>query len=116
MIGGRQYLLFDVGGALGIAGMCVALVWSIVKHAGQLLYRAGARELSPRSAELFGSVNRKLRYLCGGRLLANLDLQRLLPGAASRHHKINLIQADHAGAPSRPEKSIRSVPGSSVRR
>ena len=36
IIGGKQYLLFDVGGALGIAGMCVALVWSIVKHAGQL--------------------------------------------------------------------------------
>jgi archaetidylinositol phosphate synthase len=39
MIGGQQYLLFDVGGALGIVGMGVALVWSIVKHAGQL-YRA----------------------------------------------------------------------------
>ena len=39
MVAGKQYLLFDVGGALGIAGMGVALVWSIVKHAGQL-YRA----------------------------------------------------------------------------
>jgi archaetidylinositol phosphate synthase len=39
MLGGKQYLLFDVGGALGIAGMGVALVWSIVKHTGQL-YRA----------------------------------------------------------------------------
>jgi hypothetical protein len=38
-LGGKQYLLFDVGGTLGIAGMGVALVWSIVKHAGQL-YRA----------------------------------------------------------------------------
>jgi archaetidylinositol phosphate synthase len=38
-LGGKQYLLFDVGGAIGIAGMGVALVWSIVKHAGQL-YRA----------------------------------------------------------------------------
>jgi archaetidylinositol phosphate synthase len=38
-LGGKQYLLFDVGGTLGIAGMSVALVWSIVKHAGQL-YRA----------------------------------------------------------------------------
>lgn len=38
-IAGKQYLLFDVGGAIGIAGMGVALVWSIVKHTGQL-YRA----------------------------------------------------------------------------
>jgi hypothetical protein len=37
--GGKQYLLFDVGGVIGIAGMAVALVWSIVKHTGQL-YRA----------------------------------------------------------------------------
>jgi len=39
MLGGKQYLLFDVGGVIGIAGMAVALVWSIVKHTGQL-YRA----------------------------------------------------------------------------
>jgi archaetidylinositol phosphate synthase len=39
ILGGSRYLLFDVGGAAGIAGMSVALVWSIVKHAGQL-YRA----------------------------------------------------------------------------
>jgi archaetidylinositol phosphate synthase len=39
MLAGKQYLLFDVGGTIGIAGMGVALVWSIVKHAGQL-YRA----------------------------------------------------------------------------
>jgi archaetidylinositol phosphate synthase len=32
----KRFLLFDIGGALGIAGMGVALVWSIVKHAGQL--------------------------------------------------------------------------------
>src|SRR5579862_8954693 len=38
-LGGKQYLLFDVGGAIGIAGMVFALAWSIVKHAGQL-YRA----------------------------------------------------------------------------
>jgi archaetidylinositol phosphate synthase len=36
VIAGKQYLLFDVGGAIGIVGMAVALVWSIVKHAGQL--------------------------------------------------------------------------------
>jgi len=36
ILGGKQFLLFDVGGALGIVGMSVALVWSIVKHAGQL--------------------------------------------------------------------------------
>jgi archaetidylinositol phosphate synthase len=39
MLAGKQHLLFDVGGAIGIAGMAVALVWSIVKHTGQL-YRA----------------------------------------------------------------------------
>jgi archaetidylinositol phosphate synthase len=39
VLGGKHYLLFDVGGAIGIAGMGVALVWSIVKHTGQL-YRA----------------------------------------------------------------------------
>jgi hypothetical protein len=38
-IGSIQYLVFDVGGTIGIAGMTVALVWSIVKHTGQL-YRA----------------------------------------------------------------------------
>jgi archaetidylinositol phosphate synthase len=37
--GSTKFLLFDVGGALGIVGMGLALVWSIVKHAGQL-YRA----------------------------------------------------------------------------
>jgi archaetidylinositol phosphate synthase len=39
ILGGRQYLLFDVGGAIGIVGMCGALLWSIVKHA-LYLYRA----------------------------------------------------------------------------
>ena len=38
-LAGKPYLLFDVGGAIGMAGMGIALVWSIVKHAGQL-YRA----------------------------------------------------------------------------
>jgi archaetidylinositol phosphate synthase len=38
-IGGGQYLLFDVGGAIGIAGMVVALAWSIVRHTAHL-YRA----------------------------------------------------------------------------
>lgn len=38
-LAGKEYLLFDVGGAIGIAGMGVALVWSVVKHTGQL-YRA----------------------------------------------------------------------------
>jgi hypothetical protein len=31
-LAGKQYLLFDVGGALGIAGMTVALLCSTVKH------------------------------------------------------------------------------------
>ncbi|MBZ5608581.1 MAG: CDP-alcohol phosphatidyltransferase family protein [Acidobacteriia bacterium] len=38
-LAGKQYLLLDVGGVIGIAGMGVALVWTIVKHAGYL-YRA----------------------------------------------------------------------------
>jgi len=38
-LAGKPYLLFDVGGLAGIAGMGLALIWSIVKHAGQL-YRA----------------------------------------------------------------------------
>jgi phosphatidylglycerophosphate synthase len=32
ILAGKQYLLFDVGGAIGIAGMSIALLWSIVKH------------------------------------------------------------------------------------
>ena len=42
MLAGRQYLLFDVGGAIGIAGMVVALVWSIARHTVHL-YRAETR-------------------------------------------------------------------------
>jgi archaetidylinositol phosphate synthase len=36
---GRQFLLFDVGGALGIAGMGLMLIWSAARHT-QMLYRA----------------------------------------------------------------------------
>jgi archaetidylinositol phosphate synthase len=36
---GRSYLLFDVGGAIGIAGLATAAIWSAVKH-GVFLYRA----------------------------------------------------------------------------
>jgi len=36
---GRQFLLFDVGGVIGIAGMTVALIVAIVKHTSSL-YRA----------------------------------------------------------------------------
>jgi archaetidylinositol phosphate synthase len=32
IIAGKQYLLFDVGGVIGIAGITCALLWSIVKH------------------------------------------------------------------------------------
>ncbi len=39
IIAGKQYLLFDVGGAIGIAGISVALLVSIVKHTAYL-YRA----------------------------------------------------------------------------
>jgi hypothetical protein len=33
---GERYLLFDVGGAIGIAGMGAMLVWSAVRHTRQL--------------------------------------------------------------------------------
>lgn len=33
---GRQFLLFDVGGACGIAGMALMLVWAAVRHTRQL--------------------------------------------------------------------------------
>jgi len=38
-VAGAKYLQFDVGGAIGIAGMAVALIWSMVRHAAEL-YRA----------------------------------------------------------------------------
>lgn len=38
-LAGRQYLMFDVGGTIGIIGMAVALLWAIVKHT-VYLYRA----------------------------------------------------------------------------
>lgn len=38
-IAGRQFLMFDVGGTIGIAGMALALLWAIVKHT-RYLYRA----------------------------------------------------------------------------
>ena len=36
MLGGHQYLFFDVGGVIGIAGISFAFVWSLVKHAAYL--------------------------------------------------------------------------------
>jgi archaetidylinositol phosphate synthase len=39
LLAGKEYLLFDVGGAVGIAGLATAAVWSAVKH-GVFLYRA----------------------------------------------------------------------------
>jgi len=36
---GHRYLLFDVGGVIGAAGMLLAFLWSTVRHAAQL-YRA----------------------------------------------------------------------------
>ncbi len=33
---GRTFLLFDIGGACGIAGMALMLVWSAVRHTRQL--------------------------------------------------------------------------------
>ena len=33
---GRRFLLFDIGGAVGIAGMALMLVWAAVRHTRQL--------------------------------------------------------------------------------
>jgi archaetidylinositol phosphate synthase len=38
-LSGRQFLLFDVGGAIGIAGMALMLIWSAFRHT-RMLYRA----------------------------------------------------------------------------
>jgi archaetidylinositol phosphate synthase len=40
---GREYLLFDVGGAVGIAGMAVMLILTVVRHT-IYLYRAEPRQ------------------------------------------------------------------------
>src|SRR5260221_7738248 len=36
---GRKFLLFDVGGSIGIAGMSAMLLWSAIRHTIEL-YRA----------------------------------------------------------------------------
>jgi archaetidylinositol phosphate synthase len=36
VLGGHSYLLFDVGGVIGIVGISFAFVWSLVKHAAYL--------------------------------------------------------------------------------
>jgi len=36
---GREFLLFDVGGAIGIAGMALMLIWAAARHT-RMLYRA----------------------------------------------------------------------------
>src|SRR5258708_25893013 len=36
ILAGKQFLLFDVGGVLGILGMSVALLWSMVNHTAHL--------------------------------------------------------------------------------
>ncbi len=46
VLGGNQYLLFDVGGSIGIVGMAVALAWAIVKHIVEL-YRAETPRRAP---------------------------------------------------------------------
>jgi hypothetical protein len=33
---GREYRIFDIGGAIGIAGMALMLIWSAVRHTRQL--------------------------------------------------------------------------------
>src|SRR5882757_5184819 len=35
-LAGRQYLLFDVGGAIGICGMLAMLIWASIRHTRQL--------------------------------------------------------------------------------
>jgi len=39
LLAGKEVLLFDVGGAMGIVGLATAVVWSAVKH-GTFLYRS----------------------------------------------------------------------------
>lgn len=39
LLGGHQFLLFDVGGAIGIAGMIIAFLWTIARNITHL-YRA----------------------------------------------------------------------------
>jgi phosphatidylglycerophosphate synthase len=43
-LAGKQFLLFDVGGLIGIAGMSAALLWSIMKHLAYL-HRADTTSL-----------------------------------------------------------------------
>jgi archaetidylinositol phosphate synthase len=38
-LSGREFLLFDIGGAIGIAGMALMLIWSAIGHT-RMLYRA----------------------------------------------------------------------------
>ncbi len=59
VLAGRQYLLFDVGGATGIAGMVVALVWSTARHIAHL-YRAEARTVRVRKVRPV--IRRFLRF------------------------------------------------------
>jgi hypothetical protein len=33
---GRQFLLFDVGGAIGICGMAMMVAWAALRHTRQL--------------------------------------------------------------------------------
>lgn len=46
-LAGQRYLMFDVGGVIGIAGMSVALLWTIAKHAAHL-YRLETAPKPPR--------------------------------------------------------------------
>jgi putative flippase GtrA len=59
-LAGRQYLLFDVGGAIGMAGMAAALAWTMVKHT-MFLYRAETRP-NPRSTDWRPMLGRWWRF------------------------------------------------------
>jgi archaetidylinositol phosphate synthase len=50
-LGGRAYRLFDVGGAMGISGMLLVLLISVVQHTAQLYRREPLPRAEPGCAE-----------------------------------------------------------------
>lgn len=39
VLNGQRYLLFDIGGAVGVVGMAAMLIWAVIRHTAHL-YRA----------------------------------------------------------------------------